>query len=398
MAKYLQDVWKIPGHHFGYMIGLCALSFTGSLLWTMISDKTNKHKTILAIATFGYAFFFLLLRTEAFLHSTEGARLFFVAFCFGTSNFCSSALYPLLDCQVFKMLSKDARYSKALFGRQRLFGTLGQSFITLLNGHMITKFGFDAIFINLILSTVAFLFLLSIGPHDTNPLDIQKSVILPNVIPAPPLDKEQPPLTGAIKSLLFAFDYPFFLVVILIAGTARAVAGNYLPQYFDNEMGLTPWSTAVMLQTRIITEIMVFFLGRELLQIFGVQWMLFIAQLSGLIRVSAYVILPTHYPWTLMPLFIELLKGINNGCLVSAGVRYVHDHAPPGYEATAQGIFSGIHNYLANATSGFFGGAILHLYRESPSAYQILFKYTSLLSLSGLVLFSLRQLLFFGNK
>ena len=387
-AKYFKDVWGIADHHFGYMVGLCALSFTGSLLWTMIADKMRRHKLILVLTTIGCTGSFMLLRTGLFMTAERSTKLIFVSLCYGLSNFFTSALFPLLDYQVFAMLTADARFSKEIFGRQRLFGTLGQSAITLLSGYTITAYGFDAMFLNLLVSCGAFLFLISIGLKNASVAEKEQSA-----------DKRSTKLVEkmsfkrATRSLLLSPDFFFFLLIILIAGMTRGMAGNYLPQYFDSVMHLSPWQTSVMLQTRIITEVAVFFLGKEFLQLFGVKWMLFTAQLAGLLRVLAYAVLPTGEPWALLSLVIELLKGINSGCLISAGVRYVHDVAPAGAEATAQGFFSGVHSHLANAASGFLGGLILQLHESNPPAYRELFRYTAVLATVGLVLFSLRQLL-----
>jgi hypothetical protein len=188
----------------------------------------------------------------------------------------------------------------------------------------------------------------------------------------------------------------FFLLVILIAGTTRGVVGNYLPLYLEKAMNLSSSQIGLLLQARIITEIGIFFLGKQILVIFGVNWMLFLAQASGFLRVFAYAFLPTSYPWTLMPVAVELLKGVNNACLIAGGTRYVCDSAPAGYEATAQGLFSGVHSYLANSASGFFGGLILHLYRnyDEPIALRHLFSITSGVAVLGMLIHVLSLIIF----
>jgi hypothetical protein len=78
--------------------------------------------------------------------------------------------------------------------------------------------------------------------------------------------------------------------------------------------------------------------------------------------------------------------------MTSAGIQHVHDFAPAGTEATAQGFYSGVHSYLANATSGFFGGWILVLHKGDPNAYYVLFGYTALLAAMGTVLYSVHRI------
>lgn len=385
-AKYFEEEWGLSSHHYGYITGLCALSFAGSLFWTMVADRTGGHKLVLLLATVGYATSFSLLRTAVFLQSPLRTRLIFVSCCYGLANFFASALFPLLDSRIFIMLSSDPKhYSKELFGRQRLFGVLGQSTITLISGVAIDKMGFDAMFLNLFFATLLFSLLVIFSvpgakdapsAHDTSRKSGASS------------RKASLSFSQATWQLLCAPDYTIFLLITLIAGTVRGVAGNYLMRHLEKTMNLSAFDVSFTLQSRLATEIGVFFLGPHLLRSLGVQWLLAIAQLTGLIRVAIYAVLPSYPPWTSLPLAVELLKGINNACLISAGARYVHDLAPPGMEATAQGIYSGVHSYLANAASGFLGGVILYMHRADPRAYRALFAYTSVLSAIGCIIFS----------
>lgn len=395
-SKYFKEVWNISYHYFGYMLALCALSFTGSIIWTMLADKTGQHKLILLLTSVGYCCSFMLLRTHLFINAPEATRLAFVSFCYGLSNFFTSALYPLLDNRVFVILVSDPRFSKEIFGRQRLYGTIGQSAVTVLLGYLLKPFGYTSIFVVLGLSTLAFVTLIIIGvpsataseakscpsDHPSNPLPIDVSV-------------EKRPFYKSTLQLISTPTYVIFLFIILIASTSRAVAGNHLPQYFDTVMKLPPHVFTVIMQTRIITEVLVFFFGKQMLLFLGVQWMLFLGQFTGFLRVFAYAILPTSSPWTTLPALVELLKGLNNGFIISAGVRYAHDCAPQGAEATAQGFFAGIQNYLAMATSGLFSGVILQQEKDNPLLFQVLFRYTALLSGLGLVIYSLLCLVFY---
>lgn len=378
-AKYFSDVWRIPEHHFGYILGLCAVGFSGSILWTMIADRTKQHRLILLLTTLGYAGSFSLLRSGLFLQAPLRDRLIFVAICYGLANFFMSALFPLLDNRVLMILAAEpGSFSKELFGRQRLWGVLGQSVVTLLNGATIAVWGFDAMFVNLVASSLIFSLLIIFGVPSTTNLKKDENH---------PCEPIQPsiPFGEAARRLIYSPTYLFFLLIILVAGTTRGVAGNYLPQYLERVMNLSTLEISLILQSRIVAEVGIFFMGQPLMNWLGIHWLLAVAQLTGLLRVLIYAILPSH--WTSIPLIVELLKGVNNACLVSAGVRYVHDLSPPGVEATAQGLFSGVHSYLANAASGFFGGAILHMCSSHAEPFKVLFAYTSILSTVGLVAF-----------
>lgn len=387
-AKYFEDVWGVPGYHYGYMLGLCAISFSGSLLWTLLADRTQRHKSILALAAIGYTGSFCLLRVELFQRASLAYRLAFVSFCYGLSNFFTSALFPLLDNQVFMMLSVDSQSPcKELFGRQRLFGILGQSAITLLNGFCIEQWGFDSMFVNLVIACLFFCLLIVFGiPERT---DVTK---LPDAPSTTSPRSEAITFRQRVIRLIRSQDYLVFLLVILLAGITRGVTGNYLPQYLEKTMHMTTFGISIMLQSRLLTEVGIFFVGPFLLNRLGIHWLLTVAQITGLVRVGLYAVIPSHPPWSSTPFAIELLKGISSACLISAGALYAHNVSPTGVEATAQGLYSGVHSYLSNAASGFFGGIILQIHRDDPDSYKVLFLYTSLLSALGLAIYIFRFL------
>lgn len=381
-AKFFEEEWGLSGHHYGYVTGLCALGLAGSLFWSMVADRTNNHKLVLLVSTVGYVFFFSLLRTTSLRQSPLSTRLTFVSLCYGLSNFFTSSLFPILDSQVFMMLSSNPKqYSEELFGRQRLFGVLGQSAITLASGAAINRLGFDAMFLSLMLSALLFVLLLVFGIPDTQ--RTLSSRVTGFNSGKQKIQKSSHTFGQAVWKLIYTPDYWVFLTISLIAGTVRGVAGNYLARYLEKTMKLSTFGVSFMFQSRLITEVGFFFFGPNLMRSLGMRWLFLVAQLTGLTRVAIYAFLPDYPPWTGIPFGVELLKGINNACLIAAGARYVHDLAPLGVEATAQGIYSGVHSYLANAVSGFFGGYILYTYRADSRAYNALFAYTSLLSAVG---------------
>ncbi len=468
-ASYFEQTWGLQMHYFGYIIFLCGIvSFVGSLTWTALADRTGRHKELLILMSLASCLSFLALRSNSPSTLPFAARLLYVSLCVALSNFFSSALYPLLDSCVMAHLADYSATAKELFGRQRLFGAVGQSLVTALSGVAIDRHGSDAMFAILVASMLLFILVVatSIGrspppPHggDRLPKEVpsrveegllpqkslpassqddgrasqsaacQAAAIAPLIVHRTPaegraLPGQDEPLPrcgglhdatagaaavvaldvdrkGAVeaeaplhrlpaRTLFGTYEFSFFLAIILIAGTSRGVVGNYLPLYFEKEMSMDQTHICIMMQTRIITEIGVFFMEESLMRRIGGANMLLLAQATGLLRVLAYAILPAQPPWTLLPLAIELFKGISNACLVSAGVHYVHSYSSSGREATAQGFFTGVYCYLANASSGLFGGLVLHVYSDAPHKFRTLFTYTSVLSLLGIIWFLLQ--------
>jgi MFS family permease len=93
----------------------------------------------------------------------------------------------------------------------------------------------------------------------------------------------------------------------------------------------------------------------------GLHWMLVIAQVSGVLRVLAYSVLPPQGNWFYLSFAIELLKGTSTGCLISSAVRMANDIAPPNCANTAQSYIAGIYSGLSLAMGGAFGGLIIYL-------------------------------------
>lgn len=560
---YANQVWQVENDKFGYILGLGAIGFTGSLFWTWLADRWNQTRLIVMMASIGYCTSFFLLRLipiETVVTLSASFRFVYFSVAYGMCNFFTSAMYPLLDRRVFQILSQDKRFSLELFGRQRLFGTLGQSFITLVNGFAIDKFGFDSLFVSLIVSTLVFLLLVANSfPRDLPPSplldnklngdlhhrkqsddkvdedssfqekiicktkskddldrsvdvyseDIVKKSILnksevdsqkaekctlnekqaiicmdnmdtevasvlenfPNLEVVSPtknsvfsscsdfnfegksavddndeeevgsddmhftnccddkfcslykcdasidnnsfesglneakvnedvlLDEKES--KGSILLLMRNIVFLHFLVCVLITGIARSVVGNFLHQFLRESLKISHFKATVVTQTKLVSEILFFFFGKQMIARFGTHRVFLAAQLSGLVRVCAYCLMPifenhvpgkTNIPWLFLPIFVEALKGINNACLLSAGARIAHDCAPRGCQSLAQGFFSGVNSYLSISLAGILSGVIFHITKSASTAvsYHQLFVVTSALAFLGIVIYSIR--------
>lgn len=392
VSNYFAEVWRIPIHKFGYLSGLSAASFAGSLLWTMLADRTNRHKLILFVSVISYALLFCSLKIEHPRIMMDGwKREALVSFAYGGSNLFISAIYPLLDNRMLLLLSKDTRYTKDLFGRQRLWGTVGQVLITGINGLGIQYFGYDVMFVSLACSSLLFLLVVffaipsSLSPCNSEPTTVEE-----------PKKEKRANFWRPFFELVTNLDFIFFLSIVLVTGYARGILGNFLPYYLQYVMHQSPAVYGIALQTRLVTEILFFFIGKQLLQVFGVYGILLLAQVSGALRALLYTVIPSTKAWSYAVFGIELLKGINNACLISAGVKLAHEMAPEGCETTAQGFVSGVYGNLANAAAGVLGGFILQNFAHDPMAFRYLFAATTVVSAVAIVLYILKY--FFINR
>jgi PPP family 3-phenylpropionic acid transporter len=79
-----------------------------------------------------------------------------------------------------------------------------------------------------------------------------------------------------------------------------------------------------------------------------------IALLLFAIRALLYSLI--HVPW--LALLIQLLHGPTFSLMWVAGVSYADKIAPPGREATAQGLFAGVMLGIGSAAGAFVGGLL----------------------------------------
>ncbi|KAF6258417.1 hypothetical protein COO60DRAFT_1128185 [Scenedesmus sp. NREL 46B-D3] len=115
-------------------------------------------------------------------------------------------------------------------------------------------------------------------------------------------------------------------------------------------MGLT-------LTVTCLTEVPVFHFQPQLLKLVSVHTMLNIVMWTYMLRMGLYALLPyTGSAWAVLP--VELLHGVTFGCGWSAGTITSKRVAPPGLEATMQGIFQGLYFGVGQGLGALIGGLL----------------------------------------
>lgn len=384
-AMYFYKMWGIQIYQFGAVSSLSAVQFVGALFWAHLADRTGRHKSILLTCTVLYGVFFCLLELNPFDGSERMTpKIVYSAVMYGVSCFFMSSMFPLVDTQVFSILSKDPNFTKETFGRQRLWGTIGHAIVTLAVGTSIYWFNYKGMFVVLGISCLAFILFILVGiPSDVKIIkgaskhghhapsqNATRESMQEGPTPAPPADIEQAGSPSSVDNrwavppivrVLFNPHFFFLALVILCAGYVRSVMSSFLAFYMQTEMNQSEVMVAIAIMFRMLSEMAIFFYNKQLLRTLGLHWMLIIAQVAGLLRVLAYSILPPNGNWFYLSFAIELLKGTSTGCLISAGVRMAHDIAPKGCANTAQAYISGVYSGLSQAIGGALGGFIIYL-------------------------------------
>lgn len=397
-ADYLSQVYHFPLYAFGYLSAVCLISFGGALGWTMIADRRSVRKRMLVGAVIVYASTFCLLKFGSVVlfpnnNHSEGVtwtKTLYIIIIFALSNFSISVMYPLLDSQVFQLLGQ--RGDHRLFGRQRMWGTVGQGVITVINGAGIGRLGWDAVFGSVVGCSLIFLVIVLFGLSEDERRDDERGGRTLE-------QKNQEHDSSSTSSSLWSPSFIFFLFTVLVVGFGRAVLGNYLPTYLRRALGQSPLMIGLTLSCRIIPELTVFTFNSQLITLVGVGGMFVMGQATSALRALLYSFLPKSSTYLFVPFMIEMLKGINNGMMVSAGVHLTDQFTPNARRSTAQGLFSGIHGNVANALSGIVSGIVLYKRRDSEDqsgALKELFKWTSYALLATLFVYCVveRRLIF----
>lgn len=443
IALFLKKKWSINDSQYGFSIFLSGFGFIGSMFWGLVAERYYKPSYFILLGATLYLISNLLLlvpngswKDEPFIvpffsFLNLGTRgVWYICFLTVCGNFSSSALYPLVDGIILRILSHDTRFSKQMYGRQRLFGVVGQNFVTVLSGYFSDAFGFQGIFLimaifyilfssNIIYMIIAYPYI-NVKPvidvkysdesngssDDGSASDISSSNynysitstssnistnnmnnIKNNMKTSEDDSKNILPLRAALKSLLTCYDYLFFMVMIWITGTTRAVIGNFSAQYlvkiFKCENSTLGWCYV----SRLLSEVILFFFSNSLIEIYGVHNILIAGFITGVLRVYFYASLPPDKRWLFAVSLIELFKGINSAFVVTGSVHYIKEISPHGTLYVALGCYNGIYTYLSNSTSGIFGGLMLGGNTED---FKKLFFMTTYISLSGAIAFLLR--------
>jgi Na+/melibiose symporter-like transporter len=412
---YCKKILYISSDDYGLFVNLSSAMacFLGVNVWTFVADRLKAHRSVLITSSICYACFFLMTFFKPYDLENRALKIAYVSLFYGLQNACCSAMYPLLDNQVMMLLSKHPLFSKELYSRQRLFGTVGHALSSLVVGYVCTQEnGYRGMFVANFISTMAFALAVvllipadstsHLGEKDVTDLKQAETDIDEKVTTSggnsksASLDTEAN-VTKRSKPKFFTLlkdpSFTFFLLVIFVTGVAKHVLSLFSALFVNARYGLKEAKVGVSQATHAVPEILLFFFGKEINQAIGLHWMLIIAQLATILRVLVFAFAPPD--WTWVAYVIEAFKGVSTSLLIMSGVRLSHELAPPGLEATAQGAFVAVFQGLATAVSGIANFLVpsqkdVHKDDADAEKFILLFKYTGYISLAAVILLAMK--------
>lgn len=399
-SAYFFERWGLPIYQFGALSSLSIVELIGAMWWGGLADRSGRHREILLGCTWMYCGCFCLLPVAEWILPDEdaaGLKLALSTVLLGTTYFCMSSFFPLVDSCVLRELKRRTADNPGTsdhvsFGKQRLWGTIGHAAISIISAQFISWFGWSGMFGVMILTCVAFSLIIYTIP------DGQAIELTENDAETSTLDDND-----STWNFLFKFDFLLFLFVVLLSGYMRSILSIFLPYHLLIDLKQTPMFVGMTAVFRISAEILIFAYtsgkishestgglgtraGEVKLVLFGLA--------AGVLRVAGYSVLEwleesSGFPLWLVVFLLESLKGISVACLISGAVRLAHDLVTESASTRAQALVSGTYSGLSTGLAGIIGGGVTFLLPSRDLT--TMFRLTAASGLVG-ILMSLRLL------
>mmetsp|Transcript_44660 Transcript_44660/g.95051 ORF Transcript_44660/g.95051 Transcript_44660/m.95051 type:complete len:562 (-) Transcript_44660:580-2265(-) len=243
--------------------------------------------------------------------------------------------------------------SSADFGKERMFGALFWGLGNLSAGVCIDYYGFDSLYVLVVISTFASYVVMGIylwglkndmtGAFKSHGNDGELSSNSASEYQHEDAkDSDENDEMMSNRELLFkVFKTGYgrallFLVFTLAMGIS--VVDNLAFMFFDS-LGASSTMDGWTVMFTVIFEIPVFYASPKLLERYGPGKLLFAAAIAYIIRVVGYTMVPAGEVYTMfIILALETLHGVTYAGSKAGGVEYIACMIPEGYEASGQGI------------------------------------------------------------
>jgi PPP family 3-phenylpropionic acid transporter len=236
---------------------------------------------------------------------------------------------PLIDSTVLRLLGGR----RDLYGRQRVWGTIGYAAGVLCVGVLTQRAGLRAVV------------------HGFLPLMLA-SLLLSLRLPMAGYRRRIPFWRG-VRTLITNRRWAIFLTAIFIAGLGRS-AGRRLLLIHLSDLGMPRSLMGLGMAVGALGEVPLFFYSSVVLRRWSTRTLLVFSWLVSIARL--FTLSVTRPPWLFLPL--QLAQGVAFSATFSAGVNLTSEMAPEGMGATAQVAYGAMRGGLASAAGAFLGGLV----------------------------------------
>ncbi|KAN0039644.1 hypothetical protein ACTA71_007445 [Dictyostelium dimigraforme] len=417
------------------------ISFIFSPIWSGIADSRNAHKLVFLLMTVGTGFCFFLLN---FVSSHIMATIVVLA-----NAVFWAPIIPLADSTCYKILGSQF---KELYGKQRMYGSIGFCVSAILTGTLINYYGtVNVAWINYpIGSTVLFIFTLFFfntkqisnqfnkfdqttiklelllkdqdqnednnnnNDDDKEDENVGNNIIIKNEVEEEEENEDNNNLLNKnnnnnnlieekkkisfLKGVLILVSNPKIAIILfncIIIATGMSVCNNYLAliitddRYFNSSTSLVGFASIL----NVTFEIVFFYFGKQLLMKIGIFKLIILSHCALITRVVAYSILLRLKAngWCIVP--IELLHGIVFASCWNSGSSIINSNSPPGLEATGQSLFFGVYMGFGTSLGALLGGVLFDAYGPIT-----MFEFVAAVVTFGLLIFLIAEFLLYSKE
>lgn len=357
LVLYYQDI-GLSGTQIGFLTAVGPLiSLVGAPILTGFADSRQLHKLVLSLTLIGVILTILIIPT------TERFGLIFLVLV--VFSFLSSPIISLSDSATMSMLGEK----RALYGRIRTGGTFGWGLFAPFAGLLIENNGLRWAF-----------WLYAVGMFAA--LLASQGLTFGGAVP------QGQSFRSGIKTLLANRRWLLFLSMMFVAGMAMALVTTYLFPFMET-VGASRKLMGLSQSIATAAELPFLFFVNHLLDRFRARGLM----LLSMVVIGTRLLLYAFFPTPTGILFIQLLHGMTFATIWVAGVSYTYENAPPGLQATAQGVFSSMMMGVGSAAGNFLGAILM----DTVGARQM-YLYMGVLVLVSLALYILLEKRLFTPK
>ena len=314
------DSLGLKGSKIGILVAIPPLVMLVSApFWGGLADATRQHKKILLLCII-----LTLLSVLGLMFTTVFLLLIPVVAAYA---FFNSPIMPIVDNSVIDLLGER----RSQYGRQRVWGTIGWGVVATLIGWLTEKYGLRWFFYGYLLLMSVTLLLAWFMPVSRGSLGKR--------------------FWSGFRSLVVNRQWALFLVLACLGGMIASMLNSFLLLYL-NDLHASKTLIGLSLTIATLSEMPVLFFSDHLLVRWSARSLLVAALLVYSVRALTYSFLVV--PWLI--LLVQLLHGPTYGLFWAAGITYASEIAPPGFGATAQGVFSAVYMGLGGTLGALSGG------------------------------------------
>lgn len=316
---------------------------------------------------------------SSLVYDPEGVHQVFLVLLFLTlvGEFFSAPAITLADSATLGMLGEN----KELYGKQRLWGSLGWGTAMFLLGFIIdsmkgVEMCGEIISQNYTIGFYSFVVFMSCALIVATRFSFAKNTTSNKEI------EEDSKSSGAdLFRTLFSFRYGGFLLVAFFMGFGVGLIFTFLFWHLE-DLGGPPTLFGIASLIDHVSEIICYFYVGHFIKLAGHIPVLYIGLAGNFIR-FVYIAWIRN-PWLVLPL--EILQGFTHAAVWATCTSYIGRIAPPGYSTSAQGILQGLHHGLGRGCGAIIGGVLTHCFGTERT-----FRYYGTACLCVLILFFIHQ-------